>query len=511
MNLQQAHSGPGTGPKATDFLDAIPNARGNPDAEMELVKTILQTYGSEDHFFQAAASELEVSPDDIKDTLMMMVKAPPDSNGASANFQSPPNSQNTPEQNMDSQDNSQVLETKGQPMPVPNAPQPPMNMNNRMQPPPQTNPSVMNANSSGLQGQGMAPAQAQNQAAQMQQQPMGFKKGGQVTATPGAPTNDMLGGKHGLDKAHWFDKIKFALSQTPAGKNLLNAELHEKSSQLPSPPSGTPLPQHKPPVPSSGGDLSKGFNDQEAPGLDIEKATSGEYAAGGFVQDTYSPNEQGPSMGYADGGTINDSSDSPPNDSTNGNDFADGAAMLPEGDEELPATSENEQADNIPAKLSENEFVMPAYAVKYWGIAHLNGMLKEAHSEMGEMEGDGEVSDDDAPTEEGVEEKAKGGFIKKPPQKLKKGGEVKKSPQKLACGGMPQKMKKGGFLGNAKELSGGTPTASLPSKPFEASSIKKLTRQPRQSRTFHLPKGGNFKAYGTAKLTTERLPNTFTK
>lgn len=568
-------SGNGGQMSAVDILDALPAAKNDPELAKTLISQISKNYGSEDMFFMAAAKQLKVSPNDIKNVLIAVSKLPQDNNQDEIRDNQLP--QLTDDAESSGQMDQNVSAQGSQQMTPQQMPQqkPPAPMNAQMQPPPQLNGPAVNQASSQMQQGGMAPAQAQNQAAQ-QPQAQQFNKGGMVHAPQklahGGLPNAALSGTMGMDKPSFFKKIEAALSQTRAGKQILESDLTHPSV------APEPKPQHKPDSLNDDLKTQQGYDkviqnnpNAEKPGfLDRNPMESGDddgqtdtpssvgYNEGGFVQNMYQPNQQGPS-GYADGGSVEgvDDSDgrSPPTDNVNGNDFDKGGAS------ELPATAPEEKADDIPAKLSENEFVIPAFAVKYWGLAHLHGMIAEAESEMSKLEDEGKVSDDTEPTKQGIdndeespqeeaqespeeensedegdeEGKKAGGLMKKPPQKLKKGGaslgykkggmvsetnkengnaETIGNGNRYSKGGevkkhSPQKLAKGGFL---KE-GGTTPAASLPEKPFKSADIAKLTRAPRQTRTFHIPKpgAGAIKPFGTAAYGKERIPNLFTK
>lgn len=61
------------------------------------------------------------------------------------------------------------------------------------------------------------------------------------------------------------------------------------------------------------------------------------------------------------------------------------------GNEVPPGATPNEVRDDIDAKLSENEYVLPANVVKYYGLKFIEGMVEKANKGWEEMEAKGRV------------------------------------------------------------------------------------------------------------------------
>ncbi len=62
-----------------------------------------------------------------------------------------------------------------------------------------------------------------------------------------------------------------------------------------------------------------------------------------------------------------------------------------------PGTTPNEVKDNIPANVSEGEFVMPAFAVKFHGLKYMQGLIQKAAEGMHEMDQSGLLKKPPAP------------------------------------------------------------------------------------------------------------------
>ena len=96
-----------------------------------------------------------------------------------------------------------------------------------------------------------------------------------------------------------------------------------------------------------------------------------------------------------------------------------GAEMDPVSGNEIPpgVTAENVR-DDIDAKLSEGEYVMPADVVKFFGMAHFEKMIKKAKEGMAEFEEEGRIGGKDvdsaehemAEEEDDMMEMAEGGY-----------------------------------------------------------------------------------------------------
>jgi hypothetical protein len=72
---------------------------------------------------------------------------------------------------------------------------------------------------------------------------------------------------------------------------------------------------------------------------------------------------------------------------------------------EIPVGAEPEEVrDDIDAKLSKNEFVVPADVVRYFGVAHFENLIKRAKKGWAEMEENGRIGGEEAPPEEEMAE-----------------------------------------------------------------------------------------------------------
>jgi hypothetical protein len=78
------------------------------------------------------------------------------------------------------------------------------------------------------------------------------------------------------------------------------------------------------------------------------------------------------------------------------------------GNEIPPGVNAENVRDDIDAKLSDGEYVMPADVVKFFGVAHFEKMIKRAKQGMEEFEAEGRIGGE-AP--EGEMEMAAGGYI----------------------------------------------------------------------------------------------------
>ena len=100
----------------------------------------------------------------------------------------------------------------------------------------------------------------------------------------------------------------------------------------------------------------------------------------------------------------------------------DGATLDPVSGNEVPAGSmDQEVRDDIPARLSEGEYVVPADVVRYFGVKFFEDLRTEAKRGMGQMEADGRIGGEPIPEEdneelpiplEEVQMMAEGGVVK---------------------------------------------------------------------------------------------------
>ena len=100
----------------------------------------------------------------------------------------------------------------------------------------------------------------------------------------------------------------------------------------------------------------------------------------------------------------------------------DGATLDPVSGNEVPAGSmDQEVRDDIPARLSEGEYVVPADVVRYFGVKFFEDLRTEAKRGMGQMDADGRIGGEPIPEEdneelpiplEEVQMMAEGGVVK---------------------------------------------------------------------------------------------------
>lgn len=81
-----------------------------------------------------------------------------------------------------------------------------------------------------------------------------------------------------------------------------------------------------------------------------------------------------------------------------------------------PGALPGEKSDDIEAKLSDGEFVIPAEVVRYYGVKTFESMIKDASTNLGNMQDQGRIKGDEQPMEmmkdkpEGMPTFAKGGL-----------------------------------------------------------------------------------------------------
>lgn len=114
-------------------------------------------------------------------------------------------------------------------------------------------------------------------------------------------------------------------------------------------------------------------------------------------------------------------------------------------DPNTAASTPDETADNVDAKLSGGEFVVPAFAVKYFGIDKFHKMVKSAEQGIAEMHqsgmikgGDPEAPKSDPQAGPAPVHAADGAYVQGQP-----GGAGVMSPN---CNNGPINMASGGFL-----------------------------------------------------------------
>jgi len=82
----------------------------------------------------------------------------------------------------------------------------------------------------------------------------------------------------------------------------------------------------------------------------------------------------------------------------------DGASLDPVSGNEVPAGSmDQEVRDDIPARLSEGEYVVPADVVRYFGVRFFEDLRTEAKKGMGQMDADGRIGGEPLPEEDNEE------------------------------------------------------------------------------------------------------------
>lgn len=69
----------------------------------------------------------------------------------------------------------------------------------------------------------------------------------------------------------------------------------------------------------------------------------------------------------------------------------------PTGQPLPPGALPGEKSDDIEAKLSDGEFVIPAEIVRYYGVRTFEGMIKEASANLGNMQKQGRIKGDEGP------------------------------------------------------------------------------------------------------------------
>lgn len=69
--------------------------------------------------------------------------------------------------------------------------------------------------------------------------------------------------------------------------------------------------------------------------------------------------------------------------------FQAGGQPAPQQNQPPIGSSPANVADNIPAHLSEGEFVVPANVVKFYGLKHFQGLIQKAHEGLNEMDQSG--------------------------------------------------------------------------------------------------------------------------
>lgn len=71
--------------------------------------------------------------------------------------------------------------------------------------------------------------------------------------------------------------------------------------------------------------------------------------------------------------------------------MANGGMAAPQPPNVPPGALAREKADNVPAKLSEGEYVLPAEVVRFYGLEKIEGMVKKAQQGLGELHQGGRI------------------------------------------------------------------------------------------------------------------------
>src|SRR6056300_2100913 len=76
----------------------------------------------------------------------------------------------------------------------------------------------------------------------------------------------------------------------------------------------------------------------------------------------------------------------------------DGTTVDPvSGNEVPPGSMAEEVRDDVPAQLSEGEYVVPADVVRYYGVKFFEDLRSEAKMGLGEMEQNGRIGGEPVP------------------------------------------------------------------------------------------------------------------
>lgn len=385
---------------------------------------IVKKYGSVTNFYRQVAKDTGTTPDQVMETAEKMQVAP----GIAPNPNQP---QNTAAGGNASTPVSQVASG-----PVP------------------LNADRQQAQQTGLQMQGMAPSQAVNQAAQNPQNKMAMAKGGQATQALQPPQQGQKGIQD-LNLKEIMQLIAthpaMANHGTP-GQGMKATDMASGGSIMPQndpavdAPNGSldmgNLSQYSIPELRAGQMANKLNADGSKPnteGVDpkgkgnfdkeLQKATGKSFYAteakkggllamadGGNVgQDlgedqisSYGPdgmpivNNADGSTGYGDINTLLGRPDNSPTLATGedpsnatsrnvANAPTPGVAMAKGGEDSPPGSLSNEVADDIPAQLSEGEFVFSADSTRYYGLKQLAEMQDEARQELAKMDQSGGI------------------------------------------------------------------------------------------------------------------------
>ncbi len=181
-----------------------------------------------------------------------------------------------------------------------------------------------------------------------------------------------------------------------------------------------------------------------------------------------------------------------------------------------------ETSDSIPAQLSHGEYVMPAFAVTYFGTEKIDKMVEKAREGMGEEPAEGEAPSRVAGEEpQGDVEAAGGGLAQRDPATDFSNSIIARKRHRRSGAGMPIRAAGGGWtdilLGGADETDkGGLISRSIQGKDYDPESwgIKaghNTNRRRRPLRQFEKPSSGLVKPlarrYGKGLM--DKLGNVF--
>lgn len=109
--------------------------------------------------------------------------------------------------------------------------------------------------------------------------------------------------------------------------------------------------------------------------------------------------------GYASGGVVTKMDNEMNTLMKEGGLNTDGATTDPVSGNEVPTGSTAEEVrDDIPAQLSENEYVIPADVVKFFGVSFFEKLRAKAKAGLAEMDAEGRIGGEDATEEDDDEE-----------------------------------------------------------------------------------------------------------
>lgn len=400
---------------ATDIFNTLPAARSDLEAQASIMDAIKKQYGDESTFFAAVGKELGVSPEHISNILLR-----------SSEQEQPPVVDNTPA------NSSEAPQRSVQAPKVPDFKV--TSQADKYAAPKQLDAFKVYNQSNALQTSGMAQGQAMNKAAQQSTNEIKAATGGYMSKR----TLIKPPSKGELDiQLASFDTKSIPKEALDAAKFAFRGKARGLLDSV-------PTEDAKP----DAAELARMQKEKE---YLARMSPAGKQEAEDDSDDRIRKEEGLPAKKYAEGGMVED---------------------------DLPMTTDEEKADDIPAKLSEGEFVMPAYAVKYYGVQHLMEMLDTAKIHMMELEEAGETPEEEAmeSPEQQEEEQEYGMEMHNPTEEMAKGGMVKAI-----------KLPKAGAVKSA--------------------GYKGIFKAPKAQSKIHVPRGPNTMPYGIAAQLGETNPN----